>query len=55
MTTGEFPSLLKLSDVRPRLKKDNLNKEILKNCRPVANIPFLTKGIEKAVTTQTYN
>ena len=52
---GEFPSLLKLSHVRPRLKKDNLDKEILKNYRPVANIPFLSKVIEKVVATQTYN
>ena len=46
---------LKLSHVRPRLKKDNLNKEILKNYRPVANIPFLSKVIEKVVATQMYN
>ena len=52
---GEFPSLLKLSHVRPRLKKDNLDKEVLKNYRPVANIPFLSKVIEKVVATQTYN
>ena len=37
LTTGEFPSLLKLSHVRPHLKKDNLDKEIFKNYRPVAN------------------
>ena len=55
LTTGEFPSLLKLSHVRPRLKKDNLYKEILKNYRLVANIPFLSKVIEKVVATQTYN
>ena len=55
LTTGEFPSLLKLSHVRPCLKKDNLDKEILKNYRPVANTPFLSKVIEKVVATQTYN
>ena len=31
LIAGEFPSLLKLSHVRPRLKKDNLDKEVLKN------------------------
>ena len=55
LTKGEFPSLLKLSHVRPRLKKDNIDKEILKNYRPVANIPFLSKVIENVVATQTYN
>ena len=55
LTTGEFPSFLKLSHVRPRLKKDNLDKEILKNYRPVANIPLLSQVIEKVVATQTYN
>ena len=55
LTTREFPFLLKLSHVRPRLKKDNLDKEILKNYRPVVNIPFLSKVIEKVVATQTHN
>ena len=55
LIAGEFPSLLKLSHVRPRLKKDNLDKEVLKNYRPIANIPFLSKVIEKVVATQTYN
>ena len=55
LIAGEFPSLLKLSHVRPRLKKDNLDKEVLMNYRPVANIPFLSKVIEKVVATQTYN
>ena len=55
LTTVEFPSLLKLSHVCLRLKKDNLNKEILKNYRPVANIPFLSKVIGKVFATQTYN
>ena len=53
MTTGNFPSFLKLSHVRPRLQKGNINldKEILKNYRPVAKIPFLRKVIEKVVVT----
>ena len=38
-----------------RLKKDNLDKEILKNYRPVANIPFLSKVTENVVATQTHN
>ena len=55
LTTGEFPSLLKLSHLRPHLKRDNLDKEVLKNYRPVANIPFLSKVIKKVVAKQTYS
>lgn len=55
LSTGEFPSPLKLSHVRPRLKKDNLDKEIFNNYRPVANFPFLSKVIEKVAATQAYN
>ena len=52
LCNGGVSSLLKLSHVRPRLKKDNLDKEILKNYSPFANIPFLSKVIEKVVETQ---
>ena len=43
LTKGEFPSLLKLSHVRPRLKKDNLDKEILKNYRRLVIFRSLAK------------
>ena len=43
LARGEFPSLLKLSHVRPRLRKDNLDKEILKNYRPVLIFRSLAK------------
>ena len=46
---------MNLSRVRPPLKKDNLDKENFKNYRPVANIPFLSKVIEKVAATQAYN
>ena len=39
----------------PTSEKRYLDKEDLKNYRPVANIPFLGKVIEKVVVTQTYN
>ena len=50
LTSGEFPSALKRSFIRPGLKKPDLNKDVLKNYQPVANIPFLAKVIEKVVT-----
>ena len=34
------------------IKKQGLDSEILKNYRPVANLSFISKIIEKAITTQ---
>jgi len=44
-----------VSLIRPLLKKPDLDQEILKNYTPIANIPFLTKIIEKVVALQTYS
>ncbi|XP_050400117.2 RNA-directed DNA polymerase from mobile element jockey [Patella vulgata] len=49
LTTGTFPDCFKSSIVLPLLKKDNLDKNIMKNYSPVSNLPFLSKIIEKAV------
>ena len=49
MEEGVFPSNLKHANITPLLKKKNLDKEILKNYRPVSNLPFLSKVIEKIV------
>ena len=45
LSTGVFPTCLKhsLDLVRPLLKKQDLDRENLKNYRPIANIPFLSK------------
>ena len=43
---------LKDSVVNPLLKKQGLDAEILSNYRPVANIPYLSKLIEDAVSVQ---
>ena len=52
LKTGVFPNGLKHALVRPKLKKQNLDKNELKNYRPVSNIPFVSKIIEKAVISQ---
>ena len=52
LSTGVFPTCLKRSLIRPLLKKQDLDRENLKNYRPIANIPFLSKVIEKAVVSQ---
>ena len=44
---GKFSECLKTAIVTPLLKKTNLDIEQLKNNRPVSNIPFLSKVLEK--------
>lgn len=55
LASGEFPSSLKTSIVRPKLKKPDLDSEIYQNFRPLANISFISKVIEKSVAIQTYS
>ena len=38
--------------VRPLLKKPSLDIEVLKNYRPVSNLPFISKVLEKVVATR---
>ena len=49
---GYVPKSFKLAAVTPLLKKANLIPEILKNFRPISNLPFLSKIMEKAATKQ---
>ena len=56
LASGEFPSSLKTSIVRPKLKKPDLDSEIYQNYRPLANISFISKVIEgKTVEKQWKN
>ena len=52
VTTGTVPDIYKLAIVRPLLKKDNLDINILNNYRPVSNLSFISKIIEKIVLIQ---
>ena len=52
ITTGHFPYTLKSAVVKPLLKKPTLDPHILKNYRPVSNLPFLSKVIEKVIAKQ---
>jgi hypothetical protein len=47
LSTGIFPKAAHSAIIRPLLKKPTLDKNILKNYRPVANITFVGKLIEK--------
>ena len=52
LTTGEVPSCFKVARVIPTLKKPSLDKDELNNYRPVSNLPFLSKVMEKAVLSR---
>ena len=47
LSTGIFPNDLKCGGIKPILKKPSLDPDVLSNYRPVTNIPFLSKIIEK--------
>uniref|UniRef100_A0A803SUK8 Reverse transcriptase domain-containing protein n=1 Tax=Anolis carolinensis TaxID=28377 RepID=A0A803SUK8_ANOCA len=49
---GKFPSVLKQAIVRPILKKASLDSTILNNYRPISNLPFLGKVLERVVASQ---
>ena len=52
LTSGVVPAQFKVAHVTPLLKKPSLNPEDLRNFRPVSNLHFLSKILEKAVAVQ---
>jgi hypothetical protein len=52
IATKTFPVDLKKALVTPLLKKPSLDHDELNNYRPVSNLPYLAKIIEKSVVTQ---
>ena len=51
-TSGVFPGDLKRSIITPVLKKASLNHNELKHYRPVANLQFTSKVLEKCASSQ---
>jgi len=49
LAVGCFPSDFKRAVVRPLLKKGGLDTSQMKNYRPVSNLPFLSKSLERVV------
>ncbi len=49
---GVFPTCLKEALVRPTIKNLNGDSNDLKNYRPISNLPFLSKILEKCVQRQ---
>jgi len=52
LSTGCFPTKFKHTVVTPLLKKGSRDDSQLKNYRPVSNLPFLSKLLEKVVQNQ---
>ena len=52
LRTGVMPSHLKRAHARPIIKKPGLDKDILNNYRPVSNLPYLSKTIERVVAAR---
>ncbi len=49
LETCTVPEALKHAIIRPLLKKPNLDLNVLANFRPVSNLPFISKILEKTV------
>ena len=49
---GKCPNFFKQAHVTPILKKSSLDKEIFKNYRPVSNLNFISKILERVVSVQ---
>ena len=49
---GHIPQTLKLAVIKPLIKKPNLDVNVLSNYRPISNLPFLSKILEKAISKQ---
>ncbi|XP_068561742.1 LOW QUALITY PROTEIN: uncharacterized protein [Cebidichthys violaceus] len=52
LSTDSVPPALKLASVTPILKKPGLDPDIHNNYKPISNIPFLSKILERAVALQ---
>ncbi len=53
--TGYVPTSLKTALIKPLLKKPTLDPTPLSNYRPISNLPFISKLLEKVVSTQLHN
>ena len=52
LALGKVPACFKKALVKPLIKKSTLDPEELKNYRPISNLPFLSKVLEKVVAKQ---
>lgn len=52
LRSSTVPPSLKLAAITPILKKPGLNPDVLNNFRPISNLPFLSKILERTVASQ---
>lgn len=52
LLTGVFPSQFKHALITPLLKKSDADREVLKNYRPISNLSFIGKIMERIVSAQ---
>ena len=52
LLTGEFKLIFKTAIVKPLLKKTSPDSENLKNYRPISNLSFMSRVLEKVVLSQ---
>ena len=46
---GQFPENFRIAEVTPILKKPTLDPSVLGSYRPISNLPFISKVLERAV------
>ncbi len=52
LSLGHVPKPFKLAVIKPLIKKPQLDPSELANYRPISNLPFMSKILEKVVSAQ---
>ncbi len=55
LSLGYVPKTFKLAVIKPLIKKTKLDPKDLVNYRPISNLPFLSKTLEKVESSQLYS
>lgn len=55
LETGILPNAFKTAVVKPLLKKPNLDYNVVSNYRPISNLPYMSRILEKVVFNQLNN
>ena len=52
ITTAQFPANMKQAVIKPTLKRENVDRDVLKNYRPISNLPAISKLLERVILDQ---
>ena len=52
LNSGYVPQVFKVAVIQPLLKKPSLDSDILANYRPISNLQFISKILEKVAASQ---